>query len=302
MTLIRKINKAQMINISIFIFYKKTLLLFMLIFNVLCFNSLSQTNSFILAGDSISDGLCSILYQNPNDTTLQATGWIEQKYYIDLNNDGVDDYYISSYAGSSPGGSICSSYIYPANSNCFILKNNITSNYADTLNINDTIDNNNLWESNSGMLAYYAFHIPSTFSYAGLWGNIANKYIGLKIVTNNDTLFGWCKITVEGYCIITIYEFAIKNCNGSGIEQIQTENYLLFPNPATKQVSINFSENDITNITIYNIFGREVYNCNLQNNKGVNNEIIDVSDWIKGMYIVEIRTQERIKTGKLLVE
>jgi hypothetical protein len=90
----------------------------------------------------------------------------------------------------------------------------------------------------------------------------------------------------------------------TGIDNNNIDNNILklFPNPAKEQATLYFSENGITNITIYNIFGREVYCHNMQNSKGANSETINVSGWAKGMYIVKASTAEGIKTSKLLVE
>lgn len=93
-----------------------------------------------------------------------------------------------------------------------------------------------------------------------------------------------------------------KKINTNIFEENLNNNILICPNPAKENAIIYFSENGITNITIYNIFGKEVFYHNLQNNKGANSETINVSGWANGMYIVKTNTTVGIKTSKLIVE
>jgi hypothetical protein len=114
----------------------------------------------------------------------------------------------------------------------------------------------------------------------------------------NDSIFVHRQ---EGLPFLVEY-FGHKIITGIDNNNIDNNILKLFPNPAKEQATLYFSENGITNITIYNIFGREVYCHNVQNSKSANYETINVSDWAKGMYIVKASTNEGIKTSKLLVE
>lgn len=140
----------------------------------------------------------------------------------------------------------------------------------------------------------------------------ANKNDYTNWVTMSDGLSG--TYGVSTLYLYKNYLFAITNTDGilyrreltpvSGINITENNRKIeLFPNPTTTQVNIIFEKTTgSATVTVYNIYGFEVYNNNLHNTGTEFTQTIDVSSWAKGMYIVKVNTEDGIKTAKLVVE
>lgn len=77
-------------------------------------------------------------------------------------------------------------------------------------------------------------------------------------------------------------------CANTGISELkQSENWLLYPNPATSQLTINLEGMQAGEVNIYNIDGKLVGEANQPANN-----TIDVSYLAKGMYFVEIKVDD----------
>jgi len=114
----------------------------------------------------------------------------------------------------------------------------------------------------------------------------------------------------------TISEFALRQSNSSTDETIivdnlivaatfnqtlsttdvdQANNFNLYPNPAnTGFVTISSTTNDVMNVQVFDILGKEV------KNETITNHTLDVSSLTTGMYLVKI-TQNNTSTTKKLV-
>ncbi|PLX09396.1 MAG: hypothetical protein C0596_02320 [Marinilabiliales bacterium] len=74
----------------------------------------------------------------------------------------------------------------------------------------------------------------------------------------------------------------------SDIKTHEKDDIVIFPNPASNYILIN-SDEDITDIAIYDINGRLVKECNIKNNA------VYVSELENGMYFIEFRTNDMHK-------
>ncbi|WP_420572843.1 T9SS type A sorting domain-containing protein [Kordia sp.] len=79
---------------------------------------------------------------------------------------------------------------------------------------------------------------------------------------------------------------------------IEEEKISIYPNPTSSILKINFSNNDIIkSVKLYNVIGQKmIFNIDRQNN------IIDVSDLAKGVYILNIKTENKNFTKKIIKE
>ncbi len=79
---------------------------------------------------------------------------------------------------------------------------------------------------------------------------------------------------------------------------------MLFPNPAYLQLSIQVQsrQNSAVQIRITDINGKEVYTNNSQITKGNNLQTIDVSQFAKGAYIMNLQDETGMATDKFVVE
>ena len=77
-------------------------------------------------------------------------------------------------------------------------------------------------------------------------------------------------------------------------------NIAIYPNPAKETVYIkNKSNTNIDKITIYNVLGKQVFQTIL---KTINKQnVIDVSNYVKGIYLIKLESEFGSTTKKLLV-
>jgi hypothetical protein len=110
-------------------------------------------------------------------------------------------------------------------------------------------------------------------------GYIGGSHVG-SFIANESA----CRSEVE---IIAI------DCT-SGLDELNTVDFSLFPNPTNDKINIDLSSN-IGNyeLLIYDLSGRVVYSVKTD----ALNQIIDVANYLPGYYLVKIRNKELEKTG-----
>ena len=85
-----------------------------------------------------------------------------------------------------------------------------------------------------------------------------------------------------------------------GIEEIEGNTISLYPNPATDFLIINTSSEQNIDISIYNISGQRVY---FSENSRINGEeLISLSDFKPGVYIIKLQTQNNSIAKRIIVQ
>ena len=86
-----------------------------------------------------------------------------------------------------------------------------------------------------------------------------------------------------------------KAGKASAINDLQNigGNVMLFPNPAQNMLNI-VTEGEIEDVTIFNVLGQKVMHANTNQ--------IDITSLSKGMYIINITTDEGMTTKKFVKE
>ena len=231
-------------------------------------------------------------------------------FYVDINQDNIDDIKIDEFGGVSPGSSNLSVYIsslnsftsfsfgsrdstfIPANPPCpdqysvrTILK---VYNYGDTINDGIYVA--------GGFLTYNHRSGPCPDATSYQWLNKSNVCFGVKYQTSTDTLFGWVKVDVISQSAITIKEYSL----GSPSKNINPNNSFIisvYPNPAKNAiiVSIPFVSNEST-LIIYNIVGQELLKQQITDIK----TRIDISNLTSGIYFVRVKTENGMREKKII--
>jgi Secretion system C-terminal sorting domain len=237
---------------------------------------------------------------------------------VDLNNDNINDFNI--IAVSDDGGQWYRYYscrIIPLNNNQISISGIDTcyANIPSTLQVSwnpmaeifasgDTIDENELWIDSTAYLAFYNFsaNFPNNFGYtcADVVSPVAG-YLGLKVITSIDTLYGWIKIQAIATTSVTIEEHAC-NIFSTGIEQ--PDNSLaasIFPNPFSEKAVLHLNRliHDAT-LEIYNSKGQQVKKMiNVSGNKVV----LYRDNLSPGLYFMVLRLPDEIVfTCKLIMQ
>lgn len=94
------------------------------------------------------------------------------------------------------------------------------------------------------------------------------------------------------------------NCAGLSVASVASINTRIhaYPNPATNQVQINWAElapDEVLAVDVVNLQGQLIYHAPSNLAKEVT---IPVSEWTKGMYMLQVRTQHGTQAQKLIVQ
>lgn len=113
-----------------------------------------------------------------------------------------------------------------------------------------------------------------------------------------------------GTFIITYSYTDINGCTNSdsvnifvdlctGIQTISNDNSItIFPNPSTGKFTICNPQNTMCDLDVYNVFGEKVYSLN----RIITHSLINLSGQPKGIYFLQLRSENKIKRMKLVVE
>lgn len=269
-----------------------------------------------------------IIYTDVNpDSTLYSTntGLGPGKIHnLDLNNDGINDFKLTATAGNN--NNFPTQYhrrvaVSPLNGNA--VKDTLVN--PDTVSIslqfNAVIDNNLLlnqsWHtSGSNILKDTNYFDPpqSPGSGYGLWNNLSDYYLGLRLLKSGQTYYGWVRLRVDvtvGYVSVIIRDYAYNSIPNQAILAGQTtatginENSLassinLFPNPVSNHLTIALgSNNKKVEVTIAKITGKVIYKTITSDTQIVE---VNTQYFAAGIYLVQIQSADFIETKKLVIE
>jgi hypothetical protein len=261
------------------------------------------------------------------DTVLTNPG----NYNLDLNNDGQIDFtfYGHLYAFTCGGGgcpvSVDSSTISPTSLNW--VSDTVNGQVA-KLNSGDLINASSpLWTNDPSQALYIiratcAFQVacvsppfgtrPTQLMPNGIWSNVSEKYVALKIQVSGNIYYGWARLDV-GFLgnPITIKDYAYNSIpnqpilagqtNATGIiENSFASSINLFPNPADNHLTIALgSNNKKAEVTITDITGKVIYKTTATDVQKIE---VNTEDFAKGIYVVQIQTADFIVKKELLVK
>jgi len=169
------------------------------------------SQDYIIAG-SITDGL---IYHDyiPDDTLYDSqykSDMSNVERNIDINNDGVFDFKFISEYSKSPAHVRASNRIIALN-NSQIVSVSSSSDIVDTLVQDTRIDANSKWGVNDCLLSYSFYEDYQPDIVNGLWKKAKNKFIGVRVVTDDNIFYGWIKVEMTNYNITIIKKFACTN-------------------------------------------------------------------------------------------
>ncbi len=272
---------------------------------------------------SLSTANAQIVYTDIIPDTILT---YPENYDLDLNNDGQIDF---TFYGSQDSlicacgsGTIDTSKISPTSLSWVSDSINGQSakwNSGDLINASSP-----LWTNAPGQILFHkgggcssrpcsplgGFYVRGTP--LGIWSNVADKYLALKIQVSGSIYYGWARLDVDSSGFpITIKDYAFNSIPDQTILAGQTmttgiiENSFassihLFPNPADNHLIIDLgSHNEEVQVTIADITGKVVYTTKATDTQRVE---VNTSHLPVGIYVVHIQATDFISTKKFAVE
>ena len=94
------------------------------------------------------------------------------------------------------------------------------------------------------------------------------------------------------------------NCNNVSVEEIGLTNLKIFPNPSSDLFNISFSSNRVQDliVRVLNSISEEVMIIELNQYKGEYTKQINLNDNAKGIYFLEIETNDGVTNKKLILQ
>lgn len=124
---------------------------------------------------------------------------------------------------------------------------------------------------------------------------VAFSLAGAQIPEGNTTI-NWT-ITDNGGNNQTC-SFVVTVNTYVGIETLQQKGISIYPNPAHNILHFEFAEKNIQKLIMKDIKGGSIF----EKIKPNQNETIDLSDYISGMYVISIQTDKEIVTTKIVID
>lgn len=160
--------------------------------------------------EGLSDSISKIIYISDEFSlnNFNVKPWIDA-FSFDVDRDGHDDFWLSSYSFSNikQGINIVGSYIVPIK-NYEIFTDSISIPYKTIIpkifKIGDTIENSDFTSNKE--IEFCRFHNQGTIQ-KNLWLSNENRYVGYRITVNNVTKIGWIKLKVYDFSSIYMISF-----------------------------------------------------------------------------------------------
>jgi len=125
--------------------------------------------------------------------------------------------------------------------------------------------------------------------------DISNQqYLEIVQDSNNVILNRYPNI-VPGY-------ICVQECNPTSISDIESSGFQIYPNPFSQNIQINSSSDPIEEVCVLNATGQKILQktfSQLENNQSIN---INLENQLHGLYIVHLKTKNRIYSQKLIKE
>jgi hypothetical protein len=257
---------------------------------------------FFLSGLQVSDAQAIYIDITP-DTTISAIGGY---YYLDLNNDGINDFKIIRI-GINDYNDVSISCVHDSSFvSCYSLD---ACFYAKAYTLDQTIGNSEPWCPGNSSVNLANYGGITTCMHSGAFPGQTDKYLGLKLVKNGMSFYGWVRIDVGGDASwFTLKDYAYQvdgivitdNPTVMPESPVTAEPMTIYPNPAKMSFTIETPNMEGDNhISILNQIGGHVVERQLKEKI----TRIDISSLPKGVYFVSYsKNAKRVKVSKLLKE
>lgn len=139
-------------------------------------------------------------------------------------------------------------------------------------------------------LAFYTSAVPMTFVIIGAG-------------PSHTGIYSFDKQFIFDFVDTTNIKTAIENYfNGVGINELKKKekNISVFPNPADKEISVNFNEAEFSlpvKLTVSDVFGKEIYSLSVNKSPAT----INVSQWKSGEYYIRTNKKGFPVTEKIII-
>jgi len=269
-----------------------------------------------------------------NKPCTQCFGYsLSKTYPLDLNNDGSADFNITdlrevSHADGCQGYFCCLDQIYNRVSITALNDNSVIVGPSGTALISGSdISSLSEWST-----AFSLKSVSQGYGYyceilkEGDWPNSSDRYLGLRIISNGQTYYGWGRLSVIvdlSEASFTIKDYAYESTPGKAIHAGDTGaplanslvsnaskkdaaslNLKIVPNPVSSTATITFSLSTPGKVSIrlYDKTGTPVMNVtDREFSEGSHQIQLDTKGLETGIYLLRLQSEGILQTRKFIV-
>lgn len=153
---------------------------------------------------------------------------------------------------------------------------------------NDTISSAERWDTSQGFTYYYSVEVypkHCDLYIMNNWNNLGDRYVGVRVFADKDTLYGWIRCTViadANHAIASVLDYACNKSVITGIKNIPASSFHISPNPVKRWLNIVYNTNNDAVFELYNQVGVQVTSLSLSRN--FKNRMVTVKDLPDGIY------------------
>lgn len=249
---------------------------------------LAKYGALTAAIAGVADASGQIVY---TDVTPDFAGTSGDEYFLDIDNNGTDDFRIFNVVGSY---SQINLFAQPLTASNDVLASNNSNNYGYpfALSSGAPISNNtNYWLNNGYSSGYLSMNYYSC-GY-GNWCSVTDKYLGLRFNIGGNTHYGWARLDVPNNAADswTVKDYAYNMTAGDPINAgQQTLSIETSELSATRIVALNktiglYDLTEAIDYTLYDISGKNVLAGNITGHTST----IDANGVSTGVYFLELK-------------
>lgn len=86
------------------------------------------------------------------------------------------------------------------------------------------------------------------------------------------------------------------------VEEVNNNDFVVWPNPATNKINFKFNKASKTEITMFDMLGRSVYNSSIDIQSSLNSGQIDTSNLERGVYLLKFIQGNNEVTKRIIIE
>ncbi len=248
---------------------------------------LTKYGALTVAIAGIAEANGQITYTDIDPDFAGASGG---EYFLDLDNNGINDFKIFNIVGSS---SELYLFIEPLTASNDVLTSNSSMSYAYpfALNSGETISSGGSFWLNNGYTAGYLSMNYNSCSF-GNWCSVTDKYLGLRFNISGNTHYGWARLDVPNNAASSwvVKDYAFNTVAGEPIDAGQQtlsieQNNLQNVKVVAQNKSIGlYNLTETLNYTLYTMSGQQILKGSTSNEMSV----IETKQLASGIYILEL--------------
>jgi hypothetical protein len=163
-------------------------------------------------------------------------------------------------------------------------------------NTNSLTFNSNAASSTFDIISNTSWTITSTESWITTLPTFGanNATISVSVQQNPNSTNRNGQLIVEGSGLTEIVNI-VQNGNTVGIENLESKDIRVFPNPTKDWIQVTFSNEDLATVSVLDLSGRVLANYG----NFSSNDMINLSHLVNGFYIIKIEINNTVSTYKI---